>query len=408
MDSTDVRTTWAAALAKLTALVPSRHAHPKDPAYALEYLTLIHARKFMASGAPHLLVVQTLPGTDQDTISAALDKQSFNRIPFVTDRAMPAGETSGTKDHVVTPEEFTRLVENDKVIGTSQSLGERYGLLKADLPPETRDAYVIGEHCLAVLGKAQAEGLALDSSRVLQVLLLPPTFEVWLQALRKLQETNGFAQAELDRLLAEGLDHLERTANSFAVFPRFVCLVSDDPLRIEALLNKLWNAKHEDICYALNDEEEPQFAVTKDYAHQCGLLHPVACVYVFNSKGELLLQQRVNNSNWDHSAAGHLAIGETTMEGAAREMFEELTEQSTLVAHGTYLPSPPIANANRHLFHCFSTTHEGPFKGAPREVAALEWMTLRDLEAAFEQKDNFSRGFRATYAWLKAKLHWKT
>lgn len=55
----------------------------------------------------------------------------------------------------------------------------------------------------------------------------------------------------------------------------------------------------------------------------------VVGVLIFNSKGELLIQQRAKEKTtwtnlWDISCAGHVQAGETSQEGASRELKEEL------------------------------------------------------------------------------------
>jgi isopentenyldiphosphate isomerase len=59
------------------------------------------------------------------------------------------------------------------------------------------------------------------------------------------------------------------------------------------------------------------------------LIHRAVHVLVFNPAGELLLQQRSPNKDiqpgkWDTSVGGHLAVGESYLEAARREMAEEL------------------------------------------------------------------------------------
>ena len=59
------------------------------------------------------------------------------------------------------------------------------------------------------------------------------------------------------------------------------------------------------------------------------LCHRVSHVIVINSKGEILLQKRSMNKfiqpgKWDTSVGGHLDPGESYIEGAVREMMEEL------------------------------------------------------------------------------------
>lgn len=55
----------------------------------------------------------------------------------------------------------------------------------------------------------------------------------------------------------------------------------------------------------------------------------VVRVIIFNSKGQMLIQQRANDRNsypnkWDFSVGGSVESGETSSEGAERELLEEL------------------------------------------------------------------------------------
>jgi isopentenyl-diphosphate delta-isomerase type 1 len=59
------------------------------------------------------------------------------------------------------------------------------------------------------------------------------------------------------------------------------------------------------------------------------LVHRAAHVLVFNRSGELLLQKRsaakdIQPDKWDTSVGGHLALGESYLAAAYREMAEEL------------------------------------------------------------------------------------
>lgn len=67
----------------------------------------------------------------------------------------------------------------------------------------------------------------------------------------------------------------------------------------------------------------------KSEAHRDGLWHQGAHVWIYNSKGEALLQLRsmdksVHPGTWDTSASGHSSQGETVIETAIRETKEEL------------------------------------------------------------------------------------
>lgn len=82
-----------------------------------------------------------------------------------------------------------------------------------------------------------------------------------------------------------------------------------------------------DIC----DENNNLLGIRKmkSEAHQVGLWHRAAHVWVYNSKGEVLLQLRAKNKDlfpnmWDVSAAGHVGAGEKPISAAMREINEEI------------------------------------------------------------------------------------
>jgi len=63
--------------------------------------------------------------------------------------------------------------------------------------------------------------------------------------------------------------------------------------------------------------------------HRDGLWHQTSHIWVFNFKGEILLQKRAKKKMshpdlWDISAAGHISKGEHPNEAAIRELHEEI------------------------------------------------------------------------------------
>ena len=67
----------------------------------------------------------------------------------------------------------------------------------------------------------------------------------------------------------------------------------------------------------------------KVQAHEDGNFHRTAHIWIMNNKKELLLQKRSATKKshpncWDISGAGHIKAGETVLEGAIRELKEEL------------------------------------------------------------------------------------
>ncbi len=67
----------------------------------------------------------------------------------------------------------------------------------------------------------------------------------------------------------------------------------------------------------------------KSEAHKKGLWHRSVHIWIYNSRGEVLLQKRNKDKNlfpdmWDISVAGHVGAGEKPAESAVREIREEI------------------------------------------------------------------------------------
>ena len=67
----------------------------------------------------------------------------------------------------------------------------------------------------------------------------------------------------------------------------------------------------------------------KQEAHDRGLWHPIVHLWIYNSKGQLLLQKRspkkvVHPKVWDISVGGHVVAGDSPKDGALKEAKEEL------------------------------------------------------------------------------------
>jgi len=79
------------------------------------------------------------------------------------------------------------------------------------------------------------------------------------------------------------------------------------------------------------DEKGNKTGRTKErkQAHIDGDWHRVAFIFVVNDKGEIILQRRskekeTNPNKWTASASGHLSAGDDSLEGAIRELEEEI------------------------------------------------------------------------------------
>ena len=80
----------------------------------------------------------------------------------------------------------------------------------------------------------------------------------------------------------------------------------------------------------VNEEGKTIGKATRKECHSGSkMLHPVVHLHIFNDNGDLYLQKRsmrkdIQPGKWDTAVGGHLDPGEGYLEGALRELREEL------------------------------------------------------------------------------------
>jgi isopentenyl-diphosphate delta-isomerase len=135
-----------------------------------------------------------------------------------------------------------------------------------------------------------------------------------------------------------------------------------------------------------------------------GLIVRVVRVFLFNSKGEVLIQKRASNVHlphlWDQSAGGHVDEGEEYMEAAEREMAEEIGIRGValkeLAKYYTASEYGDTAYKRYNMLYC--AISDKPVQINPDEVAETRWLTPQALQTIMQQSpENFTKGFIRAY-----------
>ena len=117
--------------------------------------------------------------------------------------------------------------------------------------------------------------------------------------------------------------------------------------------------------------------------------HRVVAICVFNSQGQLLIQQRAADkvgwpNAWDLSAGGSVLAGETSQEGAARELCEEIG-----ITHDFTGQRPVLTlTGNRGFFDIYLVDADPDLASLElqaEEVQAVQWASLPQVLALIKQ-----------------------
>lgn len=139
--------------------------------------------------------------------------------------------------------------------------------------------------------------------------------------------------------------------------------------------------------------------------HQKGELHRAFSVFIFNDKGELLLQQRANDKYhspalWSNSCCSHPRLGETTLDAANRRLHEEMGMHCELKFAFSFIYNVKFDNGL--IEHEFDHIYFGKSNEPPKlnEDEAQDWkyMTMEKLQQELKYQPSLYT------AWLKISL----
>lgn len=166
----------------------------------------------------------------------------------------------------------------------------------------------------------------------------------------------------------------------------------------------------------VNEQDEPVGRIEKLEAHQKALLHRAISVFIFNQKGEMLLQQRARDKYhsallWTNACCSHPSPDETTEDAAIRRLQEEMGFNTSLEHRFRFTYRTHFENGltEHEVDHVFVGTYDGPVVPDPGEVADFKYIAMDELKQLVDQEPEvFTSWFKIALPLLEQNLSTST
>lgn len=172
----------------------------------------------------------------------------------------------------------------------------------------------------------------------------------------------------------------------------------------------------EEQVILVDKNDNPIGLMPKLEAHQKAVLHRAFSVFILNTKGELMLQQRAKHKYhspelWTNTCCSHQRQGETNVQAGMRRLQEEMGFTTDLKELTSFIYKAPFDNGLTE--HEYDHVLLGHYEDNPiinrDEVANWKWMPLADVKRDIELNPNrytvwFLIIFTKFYDFLKKNL----
>ncbi len=150
-----------------------------------------------------------------------------------------------------------------------------------------------------------------------------------------------------------------------------------------------------DYVILVDENDHPIGQMEKLEAHQKGLLHRAFSVFIFNSKGELLIHRRAANKYhspnlWTNTCCSHPRPGENALDAANRRLMEEMGMKTNLSHAFEFMYKVGFDNGlTEHEYdHVFFGYTDAKPEINPEEVSEFEYVSMKELVQMIENQPN--------------------
>lgn len=168
----------------------------------------------------------------------------------------------------------------------------------------------------------------------------------------------------------------------------------------------------EEQLILVDENDNPIGVAEKLEAHQKGLLHRAFSVFIFNSKNQLLLQQRAlekyhSGGLWTNTCCSHPLVGETTEHAIQRKLMQEMGMKCKSDFAFQFIYKVQFDNSlfEHELDHVYiGYSDEEPIPN-PDEVMNWKYASISEIENLLKiHPSAFTEWFKICFAEVKAHL----
>jgi isopentenyl-diphosphate Delta-isomerase len=162
----------------------------------------------------------------------------------------------------------------------------------------------------------------------------------------------------------------------------------------------------------VDENDVPVGTAEKMEAHEKALLHRAFSVFIFNSKGEMLLQQRAlskyhSGGLWTNACCSHPYFEEDTLIAAKKRLQEEMGFNTELTKAFTFVYKAHFDNGltEYEYDHVFIGKYDGAIVPDTNEVENFCFMSMLELKKAIAfDPQNYTAWFKIALPKLETYL----
>ncbi len=162
----------------------------------------------------------------------------------------------------------------------------------------------------------------------------------------------------------------------------------------------------------VDEDDVPIGTMEKLEVHQKALLHRAFSIFIFNTKGEMLLQKRAENKYhspglWTNACCSHPAPGQDIVAAAIKRLQEEMGFTTSLEKVFDFIYKAPFDNGltEHELDHVFVGTYDNEIFPCREEVSDYCYMATTEINNSFQSHpQKYTEWFKIAFPKLLAYL----